>query len=268
MIYSFDNLKYKLLDLIPQEKIDWILLSIHPYAINLLEKNLGKIDWRRLSRNPNAIHILEKNLNKIHWGGLSGNPNAIRIFKNNIQLLKKNLHKLDYEMFSTTKNINFFIENHLYLYFGRKQWSNLSMNKHAIPILEKNLDKVDWSRLSLNENASHILEKNLDKVDWYWLSQNESENAIHILEKNLDKVDWSMLSLNKNAIHILEKNLDKINFSNLFLNSSIFVIDYQSMKNNNMSLKEELIQKFYHPMRLQNMCEKYNIDFTEIDEIY
>jgi len=48
----------------------------------------------------------------------------------------------------------------------------LSLNPNAIPILEKNLDKVDWRYLSLNPNAIPILEKNLDKVDWNILSEN------------------------------------------------------------------------------------------------
>jgi hypothetical protein len=41
-----------------------------------------------------------------------------------------------------------------------------------VPLLEKNLDKVDWSELSKNQNAIHILEKNLDKVNWSYLSEN------------------------------------------------------------------------------------------------
>ena len=51
--------------------------------------------------------------------------------------------------------------------------------------------KIDYGYLSLNENAIPILEKNLDKVNWYMLSDNR--NAIHILEQNLDKVYWSYL---------------------------------------------------------------------------
>ena len=27
----------------------------------------NKIHWKALSSNPNAIHLLEKNLDKIHW---------------------------------------------------------------------------------------------------------------------------------------------------------------------------------------------------------
>ena len=36
-------------------------------------------------------------------------------------------------------------------------WWYLSENPNAIPILEKNLDKVDWCALSKNPNAIHLL---------------------------------------------------------------------------------------------------------------
>ena len=59
--------KYKLLDWIPEDKINWEYLSGNPNAIHLLEKNIDKIDWYMLSRNPNAIHLLEKHPDKIDW---------------------------------------------------------------------------------------------------------------------------------------------------------------------------------------------------------
>jgi hypothetical protein len=36
-------------------------------------------------------------------------------------------------------------------------WEALSENLNAIPILEKNLDKVDWDALSYNPNVIHLL---------------------------------------------------------------------------------------------------------------
>jgi hypothetical protein len=36
-------------------------------------------------------------------------------------------------------------------------WEYLSRNPNAIPILEKNLDKVNWKKLSFNPNALHLL---------------------------------------------------------------------------------------------------------------
>jgi hypothetical protein len=44
----------------------------------------------------------------------------------------------------------------------------------AIPLLEKNPDKIDWRSLSLNPNGIHLLEANQDKINWEWLSENPS----------------------------------------------------------------------------------------------
>ena len=55
---------------------------------------------------------------------------------------------------------------HLLDNFGTQDWSLLSCNIHAIPILEKNLYEIDWCNLSLNKNAIHILEKNQHKISW------------------------------------------------------------------------------------------------------
>ena len=52
-------------------------------------------------------------------------------------------------------------------------WSMLSLNPHALDLLEKNIDKIDWICLSSNPNAIHLLEKNVDKIDWYNLSRNQ-----------------------------------------------------------------------------------------------
>jgi hypothetical protein len=75
---------------------------------------------------------------------------------------------------------------------------------------------VNWWQLSRNPNAIPILEKNLDKVNWWYLSKNP--NAIHMLEKNLDKVNWYYLSLNPNA-HLL---LSKLDYQAMVLNSKEF----------------------------------------------
>jgi hypothetical protein len=53
---------------------------------------------------------------------------------------------------------------------------------------------IDWNLLSRNPNAIPILERNLDKVNWDWLSHNP--NAIPLLEKNPDKINWSYLAEN------------------------------------------------------------------------
>ena len=85
---------------------------------------------------------------------------------------------------------------------------------NAIPILEKNLDKINWISLSGNPNAIHILEKNLDKINWSTLATNP--NAIPILEKNTDKKD-------KKRFWLDWDNLQKYNFI-LFIYSFLIIL--------------------------------------------
>ena len=140
------------------------------------------------------------------------------------------------------------------------------MNKNAIPLIEKNINKITWSNLSRNPNAVPILEKNIDKIDWYCLSQNP--NGISILEKNLDKVNWNNISLNKNAVHLLEKNLEKIDWKNISANPSIFVFDSNAMKKQCRQLAEELAAYVFNPKRIIRFSLKYNIEFDLLLEIY
>ena len=122
--------------------------------------------------------------------------------------------------------------------------------------------KIDWFCLSLNPNAIHLLEKNPDKINWCHLSSNP--NAIHLLEKNPDKIVWDWLSYNSNAIHLLEKNLDKINWHKLSANPSIFELDYETLKERCLIYSEELIQKAFHPSRIQKYLDM-GISIDELD---
>jgi hypothetical protein len=56
--------------------------------------------WKQLSLNENAIDILERNLEKIDWYNLSINENSISIFENHkdkINWLNLSIFELDYE---------------------------------------------------------------------------------------------------------------------------------------------------------------------------
>jgi hypothetical protein len=108
----------------------------------------------------------------------------------------------------------------------------------------------------------------MDKIDWDYLSLNP--NAIHLLEKNMDKICWLNLSQNPNALHLLEQNMDKIFWHYLSKNPNIFVYDYDKMKQNriNSGIIEELIANVFNTDRLHRICEKYNIKFRELIQIY
>ncbi len=123
--------------------------------------------------------------------------------------------------------------------------------------------KIDWMCLSVNPNAIPLLEKNPDKIDWSFLSMNP--NAIHLLEQNPDKIYWNGLSENPNAIHLLEKNLDKINWDKLSANPCIFELDYETLKERCLIYSEELIQKAFHPSRIQKYLDM-GISIDELDD--
>jgi len=76
--------------------------------------------------------------------------------------------------------------------------------------------------------------------------------------------------LNLNAIHLLEQNIDKIHWHLLSANSNIFTYDYNKMKKNRAisGFIEKLIKKVFEPNRLLRICEKYNIEFDDLMEIY
>ena len=141
-------------------------------------------------------------------------------------------------------------------------WYSLSNNPNAIPILEKNMDKIYWDWLSTNPNAIHLLEKNVDKIYWSWLSTNP--NAIPILEKNMDKIDWRLLSYNPNAIPILQKNMDKICWRYLSENPSLFEYDWVAIRNRMNLFKEELVAKQSHP---KNMSKFVSWGFEEFEDL-
>jgi hypothetical protein len=56
------------------DRIDWVVLSLNPAAIDMLEANEHLIHWGQLSQNPAAIHLLEQNQDKIEYYLLSKNP--------------------------------------------------------------------------------------------------------------------------------------------------------------------------------------------------
>jgi hypothetical protein len=39
------------------------------------------------------------------------------------------------------------------------------INKNAIELLQKNLEKINWNSLSINENAIELLKQNKNKIN-------------------------------------------------------------------------------------------------------
>ncbi len=66
---------------------------------------------------------------------------------------------------------------------------------------------------------------------------------------------WDHLSRNPAAIHLLEQNPDKIDWCELSRNPSIFVDDYQAKSKERVeTLREELMEKTWHPNRFRSWC--------------
>lgn len=56
-------------------------------------------------------------------------------------------------------------------------------NPRAIALLEANFNEINWENLSVNRGAIHILSKNLDKISSHHLQQNSSPQAIDLIRQ-------------------------------------------------------------------------------------
>ncbi len=241
----------------------WLHVSRNPAAIKLLEKNIDKISWSLLSENSAAIDILNNNQDKISWYSLGINSNAYHLIDK--------IYTSNYQCFCRNTNPKFLeiVEQHINeLGYDQRDglcdWQALSKNPSAINILKNNLDKV-LSYVVINPNAIEVIEMILEKIEnntansywmdfykskYFFLMLCENPNAIHIIEKNIDRINYIGLSRNHNAMHLLTK------------------FDYNKMKELNSLFNEELVAYVFNPKRLLRFCEKYNLDFYEINEIY
>ena len=66
---------------------------------------------------------------------------------------------------------------------------HLSKNPNAIPLLEKNMDKIAWYYLCENPNALPLLTQHMDKICWSFLCKNKNPEVMEFLEQHLDKID-------------------------------------------------------------------------------
>ncbi len=72
-----------------------------------------------------------------------------------------------------------FIPSYTYDENSKIDWSALSGNPNAIPILQNNLDKVNWKTLSKNPNAIHLL----FKYDYQNMKQNNKQFCEELVQK-------------------------------------------------------------------------------------
>lgn len=273
-----------------KEWISWSDLNSNEssWAIDMLRKNPDKIEWNYLSGNPYAIDMTQEYFNDFKskndnlyvylesgfeiqpiYIASNPNPKAIDIVEYYIQLYLKDVsHALMDEPFffddqgddanglwTNPSGIplieKYYLKNDWFIH-----WEKLSSNPNAKEILERNWDQIDWDGLSLNTASWAIewLKQNQDKIHWSHLSKNAS--AIGLLEENQDKIDWQELGTNLSGIHLIESNLDKSHLfrSYLFSNPAIFELDYDFLTRRMNIIRDELMEKTWHPSRFEEWC--------------
>ena len=237
---KYKNVKYKLVDGIPEHKLsviplfknknalyyiidkglpidyNWLSDNTNPIAMGLLAEEMKvnpivDLDWVALSRNPKAMKILKANRDKICWGHLSlnTNPKAMKLLEEEI---KVNPTHINFESLAANETPeamkliedNLLIKNSIYTTNWNRFWQILSRNSKAVKILKANYEKIDWCELC----------------------GNQSTEAIKLLEEKMetepDIINWIILSGNPNqrAFDILEANPTKINLRRLSGNTN------------------------------------------------
>ena len=210
---------YKLVDGIPEDKLDVNLLCENPNALYYLIKDGLQINYYHLSNNPNPIvfKLLKKEIQNVHinWHLLSSKTDleVIDLLSERIKF-ENQLSKEEYDKLRLPYKIN---------------WKLLSANPKAIKILKEeydnpNSDKLVWSALCSNPNAFDILKEeykeypNSNKLVWSAICSNPNPKIVKLLEKELkifpQHIDMNALAGNKTTevIKFLNDNFDlKIN---------------------------------------------------------
>lgn len=254
----------------------WRILSKNPEALSILKNNVDKIDWKSLSLNPNAIELLECNIDKIEWQALCKNPMGVPIIENNLNKLNESCWKV---LSSNPGAI------HLLKQYPEKiNWKSLVNNPQASLLLEKEI--INNNSLIIRNIAMvarhpcniHLL-KYISSFFFKFSFINEFYPVNRILTDMYDIICNHPHALNWliNQKQFLKwfKNSSKISrYHDFYLgsfrgnmsflkNPAIFEIDYLSLQQRMEPLKEELIQRCFHPHRLFYYLEKYRYDIGE-----
>ena len=215
--------KYKLVDGIPEDKLDVNVLCENPNALYYLITNKIPINYFHLSNNPNPIvfKLLKEEIKDnpnvhINWHLLSSKTHleAIDLLSKRINF-ENNLSKEEYDRLKLPYKIN---------------WTLLSANPKTIKILKEeydnnpNSDKLIWSELCSNPKAIEILTKeyekypNSDKLVWSALCSNPNPKIIKLLEKEIKvnprNIDINALAGNETTevIKFLKNNFNFKNY--------------------------------------------------------
>lgn len=201
-------------------------------------------------RNKAAFPYLKNRIKKwlpVHFKWISSHCD-------DIDFLRKNKNKIDYFEICKNRNISYIIdllEEHL----SDLDWSELSKNPFAYPLLKKYPEYIDWWNLCQNtsKDVINMLEKKYMKyVHWLPLSSNPS--AIGILKKNLSMIDKTALNINPNGIEILKEHPDLIDYQMLCSNQSKEAIEIieRNMKSQDISFSLLSANKYAINLLIKN----------------
>jgi hypothetical protein len=224
---------YKLVDGIPEDKLDVDALFENPNALYYLLTNGKQINYYLLSINPNPIvfkllkdEIKDNQEVHINWHLLSSKTeSAVIDLLSERNKFENQISKEEYDRLKLPYKIN---------------WKLLSANPSAFKILKEeydnnpNSDKLVWSALCSNPKAIDILTEeyknypNSNKLVWSALCSNTNPKIVKLLEKELkifpENIDMNALAGNKTTevIKFLKNNFDLINYNDLNFWSILF----------------------------------------------
>ena len=264
----------------------WKLLCLNPLAISLIEEMYELKDsnvyhptflfWENICSNPAAISIITKEYYKrpynICWCELCKNTAAQSIIEIEYNKNPNSHHLVWSSLYDNCAAINIIkqellIPNNYHNYTSC--WDSLSNDPTMISIINQeweqnnNSDKLNWFYLSSNPAAIHIIEaeylknpKSL-KINWFKLSTNIAAINIfkkcYTIHKNNNNI-WYHLLKNPGMISIINSelihNLSDMDYKAISKNPAIFEYDYDTMKLNKQLINQDLIQWFYHPLRI------------------
>lgn len=280
---DWDNIAYNIgaIDLIKDNlhrlsSLGWRILSKNSAAVSILESNIHKIDWDYLSLNTRAIKLLEKNISKINWVNLCKNTQGISLIENNLEKLDAQCWK----NLSANPNAIYLLE----LNPEKIHWKSLTSNPQATYLLEKELLKGNIlviqhiASLAFHPNNIYLLKyissfffkftyirENLpiDRIlsDIFQIICSHA-HAFTWLTKNHQFFKWFKNKSRQSRYIEFYSGSCQGNMSFL-KNPAIFEIDYKALRQKIDPIKEELMQRCFHPRRLMYYLETYGYDIGD-----
>ncbi len=154
------------------------------------------------------------------------------------------LVKLDTEKFKMhMPSINSDVNNILKQNKDNNYWGLVSVNPHAIELLEQKIQTICIGIILYGSKSQEILKLDEFKFDHLWIMQNS--NAISLFKQNQIKIPINWVFGNTNAA--LEQKYDTIYCWTLSSNPDMFTYDYKKILCTNAYIKEAVCAYMHQP---------------------